>query len=71
MVLKVKADINWLPLFSLTNEFFFISTALVLPETGWSYTNELNTLEEEFSQASTKARADEFKKMTKSLAVKY
>ncbi|KAI9253274.1 RHD3/Sey1 [Helicostylum pulchrum] len=42
--------------------------AVILPDTEWSYANELNTLEEEFSQASTKARTDEFKKMTKSLA---
>ncbi|CAO3654175.1 unnamed protein product [Mucor hiemalis] len=41
--------------------------ALLLPDTDWSYTNELNILEEEFSEVATKARTDEFKKMTKNL----
>lgn len=43
--------------------------ALLLPDTDWSYTNELNILEEEFSEVATKARTDEFKKMTKNLTV--
>lgn len=45
--------------------------ALVLPDTDWSYTNEYKTLEEEFTELSTKARTDEFKKMTKSLTVSF
>lgn len=56
---------NYYMSYQLNNVF----SALILPDTDWSYTNELNTLEEEFSQVSTKARTDEFRKMTKSLAV--
>jgi hypothetical protein len=42
---------------------------MVLDDTDWSYTHELAILEEEFDQVSTKARADEFKKMSKALTV--
>jgi hypothetical protein len=44
---------------------------ILLPETDWSYANEFTSLEEEFSEVSTKARTDEFKKMTKALTVSY
>lgn len=43
--------------------------AILLPETDWSYDSEYASLEEEFTEVSTKARTDEFKKMTKSLTV--
>jgi hypothetical protein len=41
-----------------------------LLDTDWSYTNELSILEEEFNEVSNTARAEELKKMTKSLTVK-
>ncbi|KAI8080051.1 RHD3/Sey1 [Halteromyces radiatus] len=50
-----------------TDVFLSGAKALVLPDTDWSYTHELTILEEEFDVLSTKARADEFKKMSKAL----
>ncbi|ORZ11161.1 RHD3/Sey1 [Absidia repens] len=41
---------------------------MILDDTDWSYTHELAILDEEFDQISTKARADEFKKMSKALS---
>lgn len=41
--------------------------AIVLPETDWSYESEYAQLQEDFSELSSKARADEIKKMTKAL----
>ncbi|KAI8059377.1 RHD3/Sey1 [Gilbertella persicaria] len=50
------------------NDYFLNGAKeIVLPETDWNYTSEHASLEEEFTQVSTKARTDEFKKMTKSL----
>ncbi|CAO3702659.1 unnamed protein product [Rhizopus stolonifer] len=45
---------------------FFLSgaKAIVLSDTDWSYTTELNAVEEEFSEASNTARTEELKKMT-------
>ncbi|ORX56723.1 root hair defective 3 GTP-binding protein [Hesseltinella vesiculosa] len=40
---------------------------LVLADTDWSYQLDLEQLDEEFEKVSTKARADEFKKMSKAL----
>ncbi|KAI8071554.1 root hair defective 3 GTP-binding protein-domain-containing protein [Gongronella butleri] len=40
---------------------------IVLADTDWSYAHELTQLDEEFEQVSTKARSDEFKKMSKAL----
>ncbi|KAF7730665.1 Dynamin-like GTPase that mediates homotypic ER fusion [Apophysomyces ossiformis] len=50
------------------NDYFLEGAkAIVLPETDWSFTHEHTLLEEEFAEASSKARADEFKKMSKAL----
>ncbi|SAL99564.1 hypothetical protein [Absidia glauca] len=50
-----------------TDVFLTGAKEMVLDDTDWSYTHELAILEEEFDQVSTKARADEFKKMSKAL----
>ncbi|CEP07956.1 hypothetical protein [Parasitella parasitica] len=50
-----------------TDYFMAGAKAILLPETDWSFTSETTTLEEEFSEVASKARADEFKKMTKAL----
>jgi hypothetical protein len=52
-----------------TDVFLTGAKEMVLDDTDWSYTHELAILEEEFDQVSTKARADEFKKMSKALTV--
>ncbi|KAI9305421.1 RHD3/Sey1 [Cunninghamella echinulata] len=50
------------------NDYFLEGAkAIILPDTDWSYTHEHTLLEEEFENISTKARADEFKKMSKAL----
>lgn len=41
--------------------------AIVLPDTDWSYAHIEESLYEEFSKISTKARVEEFKKMNKGL----
>lgn len=43
--------------------------AILLSDTDWTYTNELNSIEEEFNEVSNMARAEELKKMTKTLTV--
>ncbi|KAF1797154.1 RHD3/Sey1 [Mucor lusitanicus] len=50
-----------------TDYFLTGAKAILLPDTDWSYDSEYASLEEEFTEVSTKARTDEFKKMTKSL----
>lgn len=42
---------------------------IILPETDWSYNSEYEALQEGISELSTKARADEFKKLSKALSV--
>lgn len=42
----------------------------MLSDTDWSYSHEHSQLEEEFAKVSAQARADEFKKMSKALAVR-
>ncbi|KAG1467723.1 hypothetical protein G6F56_004249 [Rhizopus delemar] len=48
---------------------YFLSgaKAILLSDTDWTYTNELNSIEEEFNEVSNMARAEELKKMTKTL----
>ncbi|KAI8637905.1 RHD3/Sey1 [Parasitella parasitica] len=50
-----------------TDYFLASAKAILLSETDWSFTSEITSLEEEFSEVSAKARAEEFKKMTKAL----
>ncbi|KAI8391135.1 RHD3/Sey1 [Radiomyces spectabilis] len=50
------------------NEYFLTGAKdIILPETDWSYDHEHSLLEEEFAEVSARARADEFKKMSKAL----
>lgn len=51
------------------SQFETSAKAILLSETDWSIVHEQETLEDEFAEASAKARADEFKKMTKALSV--
>ncbi|KAG0750165.1 hypothetical protein G6F57_002157 [Rhizopus arrhizus] len=52
---------------SARDYFLTGAKAIILLDTDWSYTNELSILEEEFNEVSNTARAEELKKMTKSL----
>ncbi|KAG0165182.1 Dynamin-like GTPase that mediates homotypic ER fusion [Apophysomyces sp. BC1034] len=50
------------------NDYFLKGAqAIALADTDWSFSHEHTLLEEEFSEASSKARADEFKKMSEAL----
>ncbi|CAO3701686.1 unnamed protein product [Rhizopus stolonifer] len=49
------------------NYFLSGAKAILLSDTDWTYTNELSSIEEEFNEVSNKARAEELKKMTKTL----
>ncbi|KAI7866873.1 RHD3/Sey1 [Spinellus fusiger] len=51
------------------NDYFVDGAkAIILSETDWSYTHEHSLLEEEFAEASSRARAEEFRKMSKALS---
>ena len=57
--------------YSLSILFFLGLSAIVLADTDWSYTHEHSQLEDDFAKVSAQARADEFKKMSKLLAVSF
>lgn len=58
---------DWSRFFSNTANTFDL--AILLADTDWSYSHEHSQLEEDFAKVSAQARADEFKKMSKALAV--
>ncbi|KAI9022781.1 RHD3/Sey1 [Phycomyces nitens] len=51
------------------NEYFLKGAKeIILPDTDWSYSHEHSLLEEEFGEVSSRARSEEFRKMSKALS---
>ncbi|KAL0077925.1 RHD3/Sey1 [Phycomyces blakesleeanus] len=52
-----------------SNEYFLKGAKeIILPDTDWSYSHEHSLLEEEFGEVSSRARSEEFRKMSKALS---
>lgn len=45
----------------------FISLAILLSDTDWSYSHEQELLNQDFTEISSRARVEEFRKMNKAL----